>query len=228
MIEKSNYSPICLYRKAQIGMQVAYNLCFSSKMRGTMIKKITFFAIVLMLTACLSPISTTQKNNYVLNTVPPVNHAVNANSKVLLVSAPQLNAVMNNNNMVYLDGQHQVGYFSENRWAAKPNDMLFSLLLSTLQQQGGFKAVVAAPYSGRSDLRLDVVNFSVIQDFTTKPSVARVKMDVQLTDMKQQTVLKTRAIEANVRATADTPQAGVTAANQALAQCLMQIINFVN
>ena len=193
-----------------------------------MIKKISLLFAMTLLTACLSPINTTQKNNYVLNTMPPIHSATMVNPNVLLISKPQLNAVMNNNNMVYLDGQHQVGYFSENRWAAKPNDMLFSLLLSTLQQQGGFKAVVAAPYGGRSDLRLDIVNFSVIQDFTTKPSVVRVKMDAQLSDMKQQTVLKTRAIEANVLSTGDTPKAGVVAANQALAECLMQIVAFVN
>lgn len=191
-------------------------------------KKIGLLLLVLLLTACLSPVNTSSKNNYVLNTLPQMSRTPNANANVLLVSAPRMDAVMNNNNMVYLDGLHQIGYFSENRWAARPNDMLFSLLITTLQQQGGFKAVVAAPYNGQSDLRLDVVNFSVMQDFTTRPSMVRVKMDVALSDIKQQGILKTRAITANVATTQDTPQAGVVAANQALAQCLTQIVNFVN
>lgn len=194
-----------------------------------MLKKIGVWGICLLMTGCLSPINTTSKNNYILNTVPPAHAMVSEHSKVLLVSIPRMDAVMDNNNMVYLDGQHRIGYFSQNRWAAKPNEMLFSLLLTTLEQQGGFKAVVAAPYyGGKSDLRLDIVNFSVVQDFTVRPSLIRVKMDVQLSDMKTQTVLRTRSIAVNVPAAQNTPAAGVLAANQAVADGLVQIVHFIH
>ncbi len=194
-----------------------------------MLKKIGVLGICLLMMGCLSPINTTPKNNYVLNTVPPSNTVEYERSKVLLVSIPRMSAVMDNNNMVYLDGQHRIGYFSQNRWAAKPNAMLFSLLLTTLEQQGGFKAVVAAPYyGGKSDLRLDVVNFSVVQDFTVHPSLVAVKMDVQLSDMKTQTVLRTRSITVNVPAAQNTPAAGVVAANQAVADSLVQIVHFIH
>ena len=193
-----------------------------------MLKRIILLFVMVLLTACLSPVNTAQKNNYVLNTTPPISHTFRANPQVLLVLVPRLDAVMDNNKMVYLDGQHQIGYFSLNRWAAKPNEMLFTLLLNTLQQQSGFRAVVSAPYSGKSDLQLSIVNFSIVQDFTVRPSVVRVKMDARLTNARQQSVLKARALQANVATSADTPEAGVVAANQAVAQCLTQLIVFVN
>ena len=188
----------------------------------------TLSCLCLLLVGCLSPVTTPQKNNYVLNSTPNLQPALHSTSKVLLITMPRLDAVMNNNNMVYLDGQHQIGYFSENRWAAKPNDMLFSLLLTTLQQQKHFHAVVTAPYSGQSDLRLDVVNFSIIQDFTMKPSRVIVKMDARLVNVKQQTVIKSQMIMATIATSANTPAAGVVAANQAVADCLAQIATFVN
>ncbi len=193
-----------------------------------MLKKVTLLIFIMLLTACLSPVNTAQKNNYVLNTTPPMSHTPRAKPQVLLVLVPRLDAVMDNNKMVYLDGPHQIGYFSLNQWAAKPNEMFFTLLLNTLQQQSGFRAVVSSPYSGQSDLQLNIVNFSIVQDFTVRPSVVRVKMDVGLTNSAQQSVLKTRVLQASVATRANTPEAGVVAANLALAQCLTQIVAFVN
>ena len=193
-----------------------------------MLKRVILLFAVLLLTACLSPVNITQKNNYVLNTTPPMSHTPRTNPQILLVSMPRLDAIMNDNNMVYLDGQHQIGYFSLNRWAAKPNEMFYTLLLNTLQQQSGFRAVVSSPYSGKSDLQLNIVNFSIVQDFTVRPSVVRVKMDARLTTANQRSILKTRAIQASVATSVYTPEAGVVAANQAVAQCLTKLIVFVN
>jgi ABC-type uncharacterized transport system auxiliary subunit len=196
--------------------------------RMTPLKKITPLIFILLLTACLSPVNTAQKNNYVLNTAPPMNHAPKIRSQVLLVSVPRLDPIMSNNKMVYFDGQHQIGYFSLNNWAANPNEMFFTLLLNTLQQQSEFRAVVSAPYNGQSNLQLNIVNFSIVQDFTVHPSMVRVKMDARLTYARQQNVLKTRIIQASMATSADTPEAGVVAANLAVAQCLTQLIVFVN
>jgi ABC-type uncharacterized transport system auxiliary subunit len=193
-----------------------------------MLKRIALFWVIILLTACLSPINTAQKNNYVLNTTPPMNHTQRAKPQVLLISMPRLDAIMNDSNMVYLDGKHQIGYFSLNRWAAKPNEMFFTLLLNTMQQQSGFSVVVSAPYSGKSDLQLNIVNFSIVQDFTVRPSVVQMKMNARLTNVRQQSILKTRTIQASIATSSDTPEAGVVAANQAAAQCLTQLIVFVN
>lgn len=193
-----------------------------------MLKKLILVFVVILLTACLSPVKTAQKNSYVLNMMPPSSGIAKVKTQVLLVSTPRLDAVMDNNKMVYLDGQHQIGYFSVHRWAAKPNDLFFSLLLTTLQQQSAFSAVISGPYNARSDLQLNIVNFSIVQDFTVRPSVVRVKMNASLSNVKKPYVLKTRIIQANVATSVSTPEAGVVAANQAVAQCLTQIVAFVN
>jgi ABC-type uncharacterized transport system auxiliary subunit len=193
-----------------------------------MLKRITLLFTVLLLTACLSPVNTAQKNNYVLNTMPPLSHTAKVKAQVLLVSMPRLDAVMDNNKMVYLDGQHQIGYFSTHRWAAPPNALFSSLLLNTLQQQSKFYGVISAPYHGQRDVQLNIVNFTIVQDFTVRPSLVRVKMNASLSGLKKPYLLKTRAIQATVATRADTPEAGVVAANQAAAQCLTQIVAFVN
>src|SRR5689334_14594086 len=100
-----------------------------------MLKKIILLLVVIVLTGCLSPTKPAQTDNYVLNTMPPVSHVVKTKTQALWVSVPRLDAIMDNNKMAYLDGQHQMGYFSVHRWAAPPNEMFFSLLLNTLQQQ---------------------------------------------------------------------------------------------
>ncbi len=193
-----------------------------------MLKKIALLCIVLLLTACLSPAATTPKNNYVLNTAAQMSVVPKVKAEVLLVSMPRLDAIMNNSQMLYSDGQHQVGYFRVHRWAGKPNDMLYPLLLRSVQEYSAFRSVVGVPYSGASDLQLDTLNFSIVQDFTVHPSVVRVKMDVRLSHLKPPALVQTRAIQAVVLSTADTPEAGVLAANQAVSQCLTQIVRFVN
>lgn len=193
-----------------------------------MLKRITLLFTALLLTACLSPVNTAQKNTYVLNTMPPLSHTANIKTQVLLVAMPRLDAIMDNNKMVYLDGQHQIGYFSVHRWAAPPNTLFSSLLLNTLQQQSKFYGVSSASYHGQSDVQLNIVNFSIVQDFTVHPSVVQVKMNASLSSLKESQRLKTLVIQATVATRLDTPEAGVVAANQAVAQCLTQIVAFVN
>lgn len=193
-----------------------------------MIKRIILGCVIVLLAGCLSPINTAPQNNYVLNTTPPLSPVYRTKPQVLLVSMPRLDAVMDNNKMVYLDGQHRLGYFSINRWATSPNEMFFTLLLNTLQQQSSFRAVVSTPYGGQSDLQLNIVNFSIIQDFTVHPSVVQVKMNASLRRIQPSYLIKARAVQATVATSADTPAAGVVAANQAVANCLAQLVAFVN
>ncbi len=184
---------------------------------------------MLLLSACslLLPVDVGAQKTYVLNSEPLLSKPAKLYSQVLLVTQPRLDPLMNNNQMVYLDGQHQLGYFTENRWAAKPNQLFFSVLVETLQKSTGFRAVVGAPYSGLSDQRLDILNFSIVQDFTRNPSVLTVKMDLQFSDVKQQRLLAAKSIQASVATSANTPQAGVDAANLASVDCLKQIVAFV-
>ena len=66
-----------------------------------MLKRIALFWVIILLTACLSPINTAQKNNYVLNTTPPMNHTHRAKPQVLLISMQGLDAIMNDRKMEY-------------------------------------------------------------------------------------------------------------------------------
>ncbi len=95
--------------------------------------------------------------------------------------------------------------------------MFTPLMVQALNQNDAWRAVIPLPSSLRGDYRLDTHGFLLQQEFLQQPSRMRVMVRAQLVDLKESTILSTRAFEVIENATSENPYGGVQAANRAVA-----------
>jgi cholesterol transport system auxiliary component len=142
---------------------------------------------------------------------------------VLLVSPPQAEPGFETQRMVYVKRPYELEYYAVNQWADTPVRMFTPLMVQALNRNDAWRAVVPLPSSIRGDYRLDTHGFLLQQEFLQQPSRVRVMVRTQLVDLKESTILSTRAFEVVEDAASENPYGGVQAANRAIAGLLDQI-----
>lgn len=190
--------------------------------------------LLLALAACslVAPRSDQEMHTHFLNPDEPSDRAIeqagpNKGTATLLVSLPLAQAGFDTVRMAYLLRPHEVRYFAVHQWAETPARMVAAQLRRTLEKTGAWRAVVQAPVAVRSDVRLDVDQLVLLQDFTTHPSHVRLTLGMQLVDLKAQQVIGARRFEAIEAAPSDDPYGGVEAANRALSKLLDQVADWL-
>lgn len=162
-----------------------------------------------------SPVKTPVTNQYQLSSYSVKKYVSKPRSIALLVSAPEAVAGYQTEQMLYTDKPYQVEVFAKNAWANPPADMLFPLLVQSIQQTGYFYAVASSPYSSQADYRLDTQLLALEQNFLKKPSVIEFSVKVVLTRIVDSKVIASRIISQQIPCPTDTPYGGVIAANRA-------------
>ena len=187
----------------------------------------TAFALVVMMAAgCLSPrtdSSGIHTYHLSLDGWSSETRPGKLDGPVLLVSQPQAEPGFETQRMVYIKRPYELEYYAVNQWADAPVRMFTSLMVQALNQNDAWRAVIPLPSSIRGDYRLDTHGFLLQQEFLQQPSRVRVMVRMQLVDLKESTILSTRAFEVVENATSENPYGGVQAANQAVAGLLDQI-----
>lgn len=143
---------------------------------------------------------------------------------VLLVSPPQSEPGFETQRMVYLKRPYELEYFSFNQWADTPVRMFAPLLVHALNQSGAWRAVIPLPSEIPGDYRIVIYGFRLQQEFLQQPSRVRIKVRLQLVDLKESKIIGTRAFETLENALSDNAYGGVLAANRAVASMLDQIV----
>ncbi len=187
------------------------------------------FLMVFLFSSCsvFPPVSVTPQNKYLLTNVPHVkriNYVKSAST--LLVMRPSSLSVYDTKDMAYSMHPLQTAYFSKNQWAARPADMLQSLILQTLQKEGLYRAVVASPFTGARQRMLETTILEFQEDATHLPAFFRVKLHVVLIRASDGKVLGERILFGRAKLTQLTPGAAAVAANQAVAIVLHQLVLF--
>lgn len=187
---------------------------------------------LLALTAagCLSPrTDSSEIHTYQLSLDgwPSEARPVDANSPVLLVSPPQAEPGFETPRMVYVKRPYELEYYAANQWADTPVRLFTPLMVQALDRDGAWRAVIPLPSSIRGDYRLDTHGFLLQQEFLQQPSRVRVMLRAQLVDLKESTIMSTRAFEVTENAASENPYGGVQAANRAVAALLDQIASWL-
>ncbi len=145
----------------------------------------------------------------------------------LLVLEPQTRTVYDTTQMAYETRPYEIAYFSRTEWAERPSRMVQPLLVQTLQRAHCCNAVVTPPFMGHytHTLRTEIV--SLQQDFTSDPPALQLMLRVQLTAEASNEVLGTREISVRAPMQERTPHAGAVAANNAMANALKELAEFV-
>jgi cholesterol transport system auxiliary component len=145
---------------------------------------------------------------------------------VLAVSAPRAAPGVDSAAMAYVQKMHAIDRYATHRWADTPARLLGPLLTRTLEDTGGFRAVVPAGSGLQADLRLDAEIVQLHQSFLVRPSRVEFTLRVQLVDVAGRRVLATRYVEAAQEAPSDDAPGGVAAANAAVGRALAQVAAF--
>ena len=175
---------------------------------------ILFVCAQAMLSAC-SPVKTPVSNQYKLEAYNTTKLAQKKTSLSILVSQPEAMAGYQTEQMLYIQKPFEITPFVHNSWISSPANMLYPLIMQSLQKSGYFEAVASGPYVDRADYRLDTQVISLQQNFLSKPSAIEFVVKAVLTHITDNRVLSSRVFSERVSCPMATPYGGVIAANRA-------------
>jgi len=182
--------------------------------------------MMLALSAC-SPVKIPVTNQYQLTGYSSKQFTRHPKHYALWVTAPEAVAGYQTEQMLYVDKPYELGSFVKNSWTSAPGEMIYPLMVQSLQQTGFFRAVMSSAYSQGADYRLDTQVLSLNQNFLRKPSFIELSVKVVLTRVADNKVLTSRIFTQQVPCPADTPYGGVIAANAATRQFTAEMSKFV-
>lgn len=184
--------------------------------------------VALLLGACapLQPQRPGPISTHVLDAHIETPTAAGTRTQTLVVATPRAAPGYDSVRIAYTRHPHEIEYFANNEWVAPPAHMLAPLIVRTLEQGGGFRAVVPASSPVIGDLRLDTEIVRLQQEFDVAPSRVRFTLRAQLVDPVARRVVKTGEFDAIEDAPGDDPRGGVAAANRAVARVLAELAGF--
>jgi len=197
-----------------------------------MLKKIINGAILtvvfVMLAGCstFAPVKYTPVSFYTLRQVSTTKLATKSAPVVLLVSTPTSIPAFQTAHIIYVEKPYKIQAFTRNSWISPPVELLQPLLVESLRNSHYFQAVIAPPFTGNFDYRLNTQIVKFQQSFLTKPSQFEIILQAALINNSNTTVIAMRRFSATVIAKGDNPYDGVIAANQALKKLLQQLSVF--
>lgn len=174
-----------------------------------------------------SPVKLPVTSEYQLNSFNTRQYVAKPQPVTLLVTTPDAVAGYETEEMLYVKKPFQLEAFAKNAWTNPPADMLYPLLVQSLQRSGYFYAVASSPYSAIADYRLDTQLLALEQNFLRKPSFVEFTVKVVLTRTTDSKVIASRIITQKIPCPADTPYGGVIAANKASDLITATVTKFV-
>ena len=177
--------------------------------------------------ALLSPPPRVTVEKSVLTEVPHDLPQRASRADTVLVFPPKTTALYDTTQMAYSTQAHEVAYFSEREWGETPSQMLYPLVVRTLEDTHAFRAVLTEPYSARYTYALRTEILELIQVFGSDSASLVLALRFQLTDCEAKTVIATKEVAVREPMRERNSYAGVVAANEATASALQQLARYV-
>lgn len=193
-------------------------------MRIPMILFLTMGTALLM--GC-SPVKLPVTNEFQLSSYSAKQFVSSPRQVTLLITTPDAVAAYQTDQMLYIQKPFQIEAFAKNAWISPPADMLYPLLVQSLQRTGYFYAIASSPYNEKTDYRLDTQLLTLDQSFIKKPSVIEFAVKLVLTRTDDNKVIASRIFSQQIPCPTDTPYGGVIAANRASYQFTATAADFV-
>lgn len=182
--------------------------------------------LMFLMTACTA-IKPSVTNQYTLNSFSNQSFKRPSAPLSILVNKPEAVAGYETEQMLYMSKPYELGIYAHNAWIDPPADMLFPLIVQSLQSSGYFFAVASTPSSETTDYRLDTQLIELQQNFLHKPSVLEFAAKVVLTKVSTNHIIASRVIKKRILCSQNSPYGGVIAANQATRQFTFELTHFV-
>ncbi len=183
-------------------------------------------SILLMSCSVFSPVKTEPSTAYVLNTLPTPPIKKSSRGMTLLVTPPETNPLYRTREMAYTTAPYKIAYFAKNVWAERPSEMIYPLLIQTLQHTKHFHAVVNTSNSVNYDYVLNTQIQQLLQDYRGPIGYLHLTVRAELIRAATQRVVAIKEISIVESFQPKIPSSGVRAANQATARMLQQLALF--
>lgn len=190
------------------------------------LSSVCFILGILTLMSC-SPVKVPVTNEYQLTAYSTKQLTRKPRPITIQVTVPEAVAGYQTEEMLYMKKPFKLEPFVKNAWTSPPADMLFPLLVQSLQSSGYFYAVTSSPYSEEADYRLDTQLLKLEQNFIKKPSVLEFSAKIVLTHISNNQIIGSRIVSLQIPCSQDTPYGGVIAANQATFRFTATATDFV-
>ena len=125
--------------------------------------------------------------------------------------------------IVYVRVAHQLEHFARSDWVDTPARMLAPLIVSAVENSGGFRAIGPAASGIAGDLRLDTEVLRLQQEFGGGPSRVRFSLRATLSDNTTRQVISWREFDETATSASDDPYGGVVAANRVVQVVMEQL-----
>jgi cholesterol transport system auxiliary component len=185
-------------------------------------------ACVMFITGCslFSPVNIDTKKN-VLTNVPLDLPNERPHPATLLVLIPETLPAYATTQMAYSTQAYQIAYFTKNEWAETPSQMIQPLIVQTLRNTHYFGEVLSPPDFGPHTFALRSEVLELKQDFTSEPAMLKLAMRISLSRNATNQVVATKELSVSQPMSNRNPYAGVVAANEAMANLLHELAQFV-
>lgn len=178
------------------------------------------------LVAC-GPIATRPMDTYTISSLKKYVRAPRRTTKLtLLVSNPTAAPGYQTSAMIYMATPFELKSFADNRWVAPPAQMLLPMFVRALRNTSYFYAVVAPPFVGITNLRLDTQLIKLQQEFLLPTSQLRLIVQASLVSNVTNRIVASRQFEVVIPTSENNPYGGVLAANKAAATLSRKIAQF--
>lgn len=181
---------------------------------------------VCLLPAC-SPVKPAVTNQYKLDSYSEKRLAGKFTRQSILITPPEAVTGYQTDQMLYIKKHFEINSFAHNSWVGPPADMLFPLIVQSVQRSGYFGAVSSSPNQERTDYRLDTQLLELQQVFLKIPSEIKLTVKVVLTNVQDSRVVASRVIQKRVKCPFESPYGGVIAANLATRQFTAELSQFL-
>ena len=182
---------------------------------------------IFMLGGC-SPVTSPIKNYYTLSAYGTKKVGSTSLAKSLLISPPEAVAACQGSQMLYINKLFERASFAHNAWANTPAEMLFPLIVKSMQRLEQFQVLTSTSNSEPTDYRLDTQILSLEQNFLRTPSQIDFAVKIVLSNVKNNQPLISKIMEYHVNCPTDTPYGGVLAANKAVELFTSDLSRFVS
>lgn len=145
----------------------------------------------------------------------------------VLVNRPQAQPGFDTPRMAYLPQPREVRYYAFHVWADTPGRMLAPMVVEALEASGCCEMVLQMPGSVPGDIRLDIEDLALGQEFFFTPSVVRLSFRAILVRLRGREVIAARRFEAVEAAPSEDPRGGAAAAGNAARKVLGEISGWV-
>jgi cholesterol transport system auxiliary component len=192
------------------------------KGRPALIASLVFFSGCTL----FAPVNVDTKK-HVLDNIPLDLPSERTHPATLLVLVPDSMPAYATTQMAYSTQAYQIAYFTKNEWAETPAQMIQPLVVKTLRNTHYFSEVLSPPYFGRHTFALRIEILELKQDFTSEPATLQLAMRSYLSCETTNRVFATKDLSVREPMAERNPDAGVVAANEAVAQQLRELAKFV-